>query len=278
MKTLPATHNSRPSATVMAALGAEPTTLELLPGLIGGAWLLQTSRGADRVLTAADAVHAEAAQVAAECNVGPRVFDYVDGWLVSERLVGTHLTSLELRRPVVLRDLAALLVRMHASPMALPVVPMIDSRQQYAAAAGDRVPPMVLRAIEWADEVERDLETATDRWVPAHLDVVANVLLTDRGLRLIDFEYARSAPPARELGQVIWEGELDRRAADRLVSNYQAGAGLGDAQVAAAATWCALSAITWTVWALARPGPEMQQYARRSWERLASHWARPPGL
>ena len=63
--------------------------------------------------------------------------------------------------------------------------------------------------------------------MPSHLDVMANVLSTDRGLRLIDFEYARSAPPARELGQLIWEGELDRRGADRLVSSYQPGAAGG---------------------------------------------------
>jgi len=154
---------------------------------------------------------------------------------------------------------------------------MIDSRQQYAAAAGDRVSPALMRAIEWANDVEGDIDTAKNHGVPSHLDVMANVLSTDRGLRLIDFEYARSAPPARELGQLIWEGELDRRGADRLVSSYQPDAPAGAPDVAAAATWCALSAVTWTVWALARPGDDMQRYARRSWERLAGHWARPPG-
>ena len=288
MNTSPALHGAHPPAAVIAALGADhdadPSQLKPLPAVTGGAWSLRTRRGPDLVLAPADAVQAAAADAAAQCDVGPRVVDHVDGWLVCEWLVGTHLTPLELRRPGVLRDLAALLTRWHSCQLTLPVVPMIESRQQYAAAAGGRVTPALANAIEWADEVESDLDVPSERRVPAHLDVVANVLSTDRGLRLIDFEYARSAPPARELGQLIWDAELDQRSAELLVAGYLGAMGEPQTQrvrahqVAAAATWCALSAVTWTTWALARPGRDMNRYARRSWERLVSHWARPPGL
>ena len=273
----PATRVSIPSVTVVNALGGEPQDLEPLPAVTGGAWVLRTRLGPDLVLAPADAVQAAAARAAAESDVGPRVVDHVDGWLVCEWLVGEHLTALQVRRPAVLRDLGAMLARWHATPVTLPVEPMIESRRQYATAAGSRVFPALARAIEWADEIESVLQA--DQWVPAHLDVMANVLVTDRGLRLIDFEYARSAPPARELGQLMWDGELDRRSAELLVAGYPPRGEKADGhQVAEAATWCVLSAITWTVWALARPGEDMQRYARRSWERLQSHWAHPPGL
>jgi hypothetical protein len=282
VNTFSGSHGAHPPAAVIAALGVDPSGLKPLPAMTGRAWLLRARHRDDLVLAPADAVQATAARAAAECDVGPRVVDHVDGWLVCEWLVGTHLTPLELRRPGVLLDLAALLVRWHSCQLNLPVVPMSQSRQQYAAAAGTRVAPALANAIEWADEVEGDVQAASDRWVPAHLDVVANVLSTARGLRLIDFEYARSAPPGRELGQLIWDAELDQRFAEMLVTAYLAARGEpanGAAdEVAAAATWCALSAVTWTTWALARQGDGMQRYARRSWERLVSHWARPPGL
>ena len=281
-----ASHGAHPPAAVMAALGAnhhvDPWALKPLPAVTGGAWLLRTRRGPDLVLAPADPVQATAAHAAAQCDVGPRVVGHVDGWLVCEWMVGTHLTPLELRRPGVLLDLAALLARWHSCQLTLPVVPMIESRQEYAAAAGGRVTPALAHTIEWADDVEGDLQAASERLVPAHLDVVANVLSTDRGLRLIDFEYARSAPPARELGQLIWDAELDQRSAELVVTVYLGALGEPRTQkahqVAAAATWCALSGVTWTAWALARPGKDMDRYARRSWERLVSHWARPPGL
>ena len=286
MNTSLASHGAHPPAAVIAALGADHhpdhRALKSLPAVTGGAWLLRTRRGPDLVLAPADAVQTTAAHAAAQCDVGPRVVDYVDGWLVCEWFAGAHLTPLELRRPDVLLDLAALLARWHSCQLTLPVLPMSESRHQYVAAAGGRVTPALANAIEWADQVEGDLQAASERWVPAHLDVVANVLSTDRGLRLIDFEYARPAPPARELGQLIWDAELDQRSAELLVTAYLGA--LGEPrmrkahQVAAAATWCALSGVTWTTWALARPGKDMQRYARRSWERLVSHWARPPGL
>jgi thiamine kinase-like enzyme len=107
--------------------------------------------------------------------------------------------------------------------------------------------------------------------VPAHLDVVANVLATQRGLRLIDFEYAAAASPARELGQVVWEAELDRQGLGRLVRAYGTGAGVAEE---ATAGWAWITGVTWTLWALARQDtPVLQQYARRSWERLQHYWA-----
>ena len=83
--------------------------------------------------------------------------------------------------------------------------------------------------------------------VPAHLDVVANLLATPRGLRLIDFEYAAAADPARELGQVVWEAELDRRGLERLmVQAYGADAGVAEE---ATRDWAWIAGVTWTLWA-----------------------------
>jgi thiamine kinase-like enzyme len=226
------------------------------------------------VASPATEVHADASIAAAECGVGPRVIDYRDGWLVTEWLSGEHMTPVQLRRPQVLDELADLLSAWHASAVVLPASPLSKARRTYCQEAPLR--PEMLSAVEWADEAEQAMSPRqTPRDVPCHLDVVANVLATNEGLRLIDFEYAAAADPLRELGQAIWEAELDHRAAERFVHRY---AGAGDDHVAAAATWCAVAAVTWTAWGFAQGRPEMSRYARRSWERLRHHWSRPSGL
>jgi thiamine kinase-like enzyme len=126
-----------------------------------------------------------------------------------------------------------------------------------------------------ADAWETELADASDCRLPAHLDVAANVLATPRGLRLIDFEYAAAADPARELGQVVWEAELDRPGLERLVHAYGPDTGVA---VEATAAWAWVTGVTWTLWATARRAdPAFERYARRSWERLLHHWSRPGG-
>ena len=108
---------------------------------------------------------------------------------------------------------------------------------------------------------------------PAHLDVVANLIVTEAGLRLIDFEYAASADPARELGQVVWEAELDRAAAGRLVQAYDPNGGV--AETATDAVGLGHRRHLDGLGVCRRRPVEPAALRARSWERLQSHWAVP---
>jgi thiamine kinase len=225
------------------------------------------------VLREASEVEVTAARAAAVAHVGPAVVAWAGGWLAVDYLPGRHVSTLELSRPTVLAELADLLHRWHASDVtSLPEAPLAPIRQGYLASIPSAAMPAGLEADSaCADALERQLEQSAQRRVQAHLDVVANLLATPHGLRLIDFEYAASATPARELGQVVWEAELDRPGLGRLVRAY----GM-DADVAEEATagWAWITGVTWTLWALAcQDSPVLQQYARRSWERLQHYWA-----
>jgi len=270
-----------PPAAVLSAVGAERNAS--LPGVSRGAWLLTRRDGSEVVASRATETDAAATAAAAELEVGPAIVGYVDGWLITERLVGHHLTPVELRRPPVLEDLGRLLARWHRAPVELKSARLSLARQRYALSAGERLTAGPRRLIDWADGAELELTAQEVAPVPAHLDVVANVLITPRGLRLIDFEYAAAAGAARELGQVIWEAELGESSASSLVNAYlratnPAGSSGRDDQVAASATWSLVAGVTWTVWALSRPGAEMARYSRRSLERLRHHWAWPNGM
>ncbi|MFL6289007.1 MAG: phosphotransferase family protein [Actinomycetes bacterium] len=243
---------------------------EHVSGLGAGAWVLTGRDGEDVVATTASPAAVEMARAAADVFVGPRVLGAMDGWLVCERLYGSHLTSLELRRPPVLDELATMFARLHSATVALPTASMLDSLRRYADEAGSSLDVRVAEAVAWADDVLTDLTAHTMRRVPCHLDVAANVIATDHGMRFIDFDFAAFADPAQELGQLLWEAELDERGAVRLIDGYARQTGL---EVAESATWCLVAGVTWTLWASSPKRAKMARYSRRSGERLVRHWA-----
>ena len=199
---------STPPEAVLSKVGAASLGIEPMPGLGGGAWLLRLDAGSLAVAAEATPTVAKASRVAAEREVGPPVLGYVDGWLISGYLEGEQLTPVALRRPQVLTELADLLCRWHESSADLPQASLGQSLHAYAKEADRSLTPAQRDAVEWAAGVARRLENRSTMAVPCHLDVVANLLSTDQGLRLIDFDYASLADPSQELGQLIWEAEL----------------------------------------------------------------------
>jgi thiamine kinase len=265
---------SVPGALVDAAELGAGATWSRLAGLGGGAWRVHRADASDVVVRSASDVEQQAAGAAADVGVGPRVVALAAGWLVVEYLAGAHLMTLELSRPVVLSDLASLLRRWHSCDVRLPEVELAEARHGYLEQlASSRLPGSLLSAAAEADVVERRLVSAGAARVPAHLDVAANVVATATGLRLIDFEYAGAAEPAREIGQVIWEAQLDPAGAERLVSAYGPGDGVS---VWSTREWAWVTGVTWTLWALSREGDASARcYARRSWEQMNTFWGRP---
>ena len=265
-----------PDDIAAAIPGGAGSTWSRLAGLTGSAWLMRPTRGPAIVVRAASDREVQAARAAAAADVGPRVVASPAGWLAVAHLQGRHVSAVELSRPSVLAELADLLSLWHQTDLSLAEAPLGPARANYLAGIhSDALPPALKADASRADAWESQLNEASGRRVPAHLDVVANVLATARGLRLIDFEYAAAADPARELGQVAWEAELDRQGLERLVRAYGADSGVA---VEATAAWAWITGVTWTLWAMAREGDTvLERYARRSWERLQRHWAYPGG-
>ncbi len=265
-----------PDEVAAAIPGAAGSTWSRLTGLTGGAWLMSPVHGPALVVREASDRETQSARAAGAIDIGPVVVAAPDGWLAVEHLQGRHVSAVELSRPTVLDELADLLRRWHQSDVTLTEAPLGAARTAYLVGiAADALPTALKVDAARANACENELENGSGQRVPAHLDVVANVLATPRGLRLIDFEYAAAADPARELGQVAWEAELDPRGLERLVGAYGADTGVA---VDAVAAWAWVTGVTWTLWAMARQSdPVFERYARRSWERVQRHWARPGG-
>jgi thiamine kinase-like enzyme len=265
-------------STLTWASDAETTRWVRREGWNSGAWIGSPERSAPVVARRATRSHVDAACAAGEIGVGPVVIDFVDDWLFCEWIDGAVLTPLELRRPAVIDELSKLLSRLHDSAVVLPSASMAQSLREYAGdAAHDLAATGLDKCVTWALDALGRIDGPSDTHVPCHLDVAQNVVASSRGLRLIDYEFAAAATPAQELGQLIWEGELDRRGADQLAASYSVRSGH---QVADWATWCLSSGVSWTVWAMSiststssNNRAHMQRFARRSSERLRSHWA-----
>ena len=183
-------------AALLKAFGA--SVAEQMRGWNTGAWVLTGRDGEDLVATKASPAAVDAAMAAADVSVGPRVLEVLDGWLICERLYGSHLTPLELHRPPVLDDLATVFARLHSTLVALPEASMLDSLRQYAEEVGSSIDAGVARAVAWADDALTELTAHATRRVFCHLDVAANVIATPPGLRIIDFDFAALADPAQD--------------------------------------------------------------------------------
>ncbi|HEX5016959.1 MAG TPA: phosphotransferase [Actinomycetes bacterium] len=267
-----------PSDTVLSALGANAVASHPLRGMNGMAWVVTLQDGSTGVATRTDPAVADVARVAGERDVGPRVIGYRDGWLISRELPGEHVVGVAFGRPALIDAIVDLLSRWHDTEIELNDASLSESLNAYVVRAHHHLNEQQLNAADWALKTAAELEAASEHTVPCHLDVGANLFDTEHGLRLIDFDHAAMATPAQELGQLIWEAELSRTAAERLVSRYGETTGR---DVAASATWSAVVGVSWAVWAVwaaeARTELRFALAARRWWERLNGHWALPPG-
>lgn len=249
-------------------------TWAALPGLTSGAWRATAAGGTAFAVRRAEPLEEAASACAAAMRVGPEVRAAVGGWLVTELLDGTHVGVLELSRPPVIEEVAALLHRWHRASLELPARSLVEARETYRRQALDADPALVRALapmIADADRRERELLRRPAAAVTGHLDVTANLLRTPQGLRLIDFEFAASTDPNRELGQLVWEAELSARSANRLVDAYWRPVDVGPRHHADVADWTFVVGVTWTLWGAGQSG--LRLWTRRSAERLRGHWA-----
>lgn len=264
-----------PTSLLEAVPELREATWATLRGLTTGAWLATAPGGDAWAVRPAGSLEVMATEQAAALRVGPQVRAAAGGWLVTELLSGTHVGALELSRPPVLEEVAALLHRWHRAPLELPGRPLAEARQTYlrrVEGAESSLIQALAPLLAEADRRESKLVRRPAGAVTGHLDVAANLLRTPAGLRLIDFEYAASTDPNRELGQLVWEAELSARSAHRLTDAYwrpvepPSRRHRGDV-----AGWAFVVGVTWTLWAAGQAG--LRMWTRRSAERLRGHWA-----
>ena len=138
-------------------------------------------------------------------GIGPQLVlcDLRGGLLVTRWLPGRTCTIRDLRNPRLLRDLGAILRRLHETVPAPPGMAPLDpgrSAHHYALLAGN------VRARRTAREACRSFSAAAaHRRTPAlcHNDPVAQNILRGRGLRLIDWEFAAPGDPLFDLAVVL---------------------------------------------------------------------------
>ncbi|MDH4022707.1 MAG: phosphotransferase family protein [Gammaproteobacteria bacterium] len=128
---------------------------------------------------------------AAAAGLGPPVLhaDADRGLLLTGWLPGQVWTAADLNDPGNLERAAALLRRLHATPLPAPVVDLGDAIARYAAVAGPPCADLALRAHR---QLARSLSAETEPLCFCHNDPTPGNFIALQGgdLRLIDWEYA----------------------------------------------------------------------------------------
>lgn len=136
--------------------------------------------------------------------LAPKPVFYTSGWMAVEYLAGEIKSVLPAHRP-----LAALLYDLHREPRfgwPLVLLPLLD--QYWQQCDSTRRTPFWLRSLQ---RLRKQGEPRAMRLAPLHMDVHAgNIVHTDLGLKLIDWEYAGDGDVALELA-AVWTTNNSQR-------------------------------------------------------------------
>ncbi|MCJ8057201.1 phosphotransferase [Shinella curvata] len=157
---------------------------------------------------------ADASRKAGELGVAPRLLhaDPAGGILVFEALGAEWAWGHAdvLRRPAVFESLLAAKRRFQeAAPLAdnRSVFDLVAAYRRLAEAPGVILPALVQATVAAVDQIGAAIAAAGVDTVPCHADgVSSNVMVgPESAVRLVDFEWARQADPAHDLGTVLAE-------------------------------------------------------------------------
>jgi thiamine kinase-like enzyme len=190
----------------------------------GEAYVLRIG-GKDTDLLGIDrrAEHA-AARAAAEVRVGPEVITLVEpeGYLVTRFVEGEPTPPEELRQPEALREVAALLLRVHEGrsfPSRFDAFRVVEAYCTTAVAHGVGVPPEYDAAKARANELERKLGPRPEH--PCHNDLLnANFIRSPDGIRIVDWEYAGMGDRFFDLANFAVNHELAPEEEEVLLEAY----------------------------------------------------------
>jgi thiamine kinase-like enzyme len=197
--------------------------------------------------------------------------DPATGLLITVFIEGQALREQDGRNEENLRDLAAVLRRLHAGQPFNGAFDLasIRARYQAVALAGSHALPEVCREVPpVVTKLEALLAEHREPSVPCHNDLVpANVIATpDHRLWLIDYEFSSMNEASFELGNLVNEWRLDQEQARQLVRAYWGRD--SRSKCARVEAWAYLAAYTWLLWAV------IQQATNASDDVLASRLRR----
>jgi thiamine kinase-like enzyme len=184
--------------------------------------------GKDTSLLGIDrAAEREAGELAARAGVGPEVVAMLDDppCLVTRFLVGEPMRAEELREPEAVAEVAAALRTLHGCEEPLPSrFSSYRVVEAYAARMADRG-ATVPASYEWAAaaalRIEAVLTGPEHHPVPCHNDLLAaNFIRTQRGISIVDWEYAGMGDRYFDLGNFAVSNELDEADEAALLSAY----------------------------------------------------------
>ena len=159
----------------------------------GEAFVLRMAGAQTAVLGIDRRVEWEASRRAAAVGVGPEVADFIEpeGWLVTRFISGHPISVEEMRRPEMIRRVAAALLRFHD---ALPIPGRFDPHvvvreyRREAEARGVVIPDAYEGAHQIAERIRK--ERGSQPTVPCHNDLLNANFLDDGEIRIVDWEYA----------------------------------------------------------------------------------------
>jgi thiamine kinase-like enzyme len=168
-----------------------------------------------------------AGELAARAGIGPDVVAMLDDppCLVTEFVVGEPTQAQELREPAAVAEVAAALRTLHACEERLPVAfssfRVVEAYTARMAARGAEVPSSYEWALAAAHRIEAVLVGPEHDPVPCHNDLLAaNFIRTERGIRLVDWEYAGCGDRYFDLGNFAVNNELDEDGEAALLAAY----------------------------------------------------------
>jgi thiamine kinase-like enzyme len=248
----------------------------------GEAFVLRIG-GKDTALLGIDrrAEHA-ATQAAAELGIAPEVVAFLEpeGYLVTRFVEGRILPPEEVRRPDVLRRVAATLRRVHDGapfPTRFNSFRVVEAYLTIAGERGVTEPGGYRRAKQTADAIESARGDQPEH--PCHNDLLnANFIAADGDVRIVDWEYAGMGDRFFDLANFSINHELSDEENEQLLVAYFDE--LDEAQLAALRLMRFMSDFREAMWGVVQQGVseldfDFVGYAEEHFARLEATAADP---
>lgn len=224
----------------------------------GSAWVVRVpGRAAQHLVDRAAEGHNAAAAAARGLTVPDLFFDAATGVKVTRWLPrAAPLGAEDLQDPACLRQVAALLGALHRSGIAFapafsPRCFFADARAAFAAR-GRETPPALIAAAASHDRCLDLLDRLPAERAPCHQDLWReNLLRTDDGLLLIDWEHSAPGDPLYDLADLSAQCDLGADA-EQLLLEAWLGRAAEPTERARLRLNKALSCLVWGAWSTTR--------------------------
>lgn len=200
------------------------TNQNFVAGVDGRRYVVRLPGERTELLAIDRAGEVEMATRAAQLGIGPAVAGVLPevGTLITEFIDGAHLDPAAF--VARLDEVVPLLIALHRSgPLTarFPIHRVVEWHARDAAAHGVAIPSAFDRLHRVSERIETAFSASPVPAVPCHNDLLpGNVLFTNNGARLLDYEYAGMNDPFFDLANLSVNCGLDEAADERLLESY----------------------------------------------------------